>query len=80
MDRNFDKAEQAGLVNDGEIARLVCMSKSWVRKERFNRRRGLKHSLSLDPTMIGRCPRYRLTDVQAWLEQQAAKTREASNA
>ena len=67
------------LVSDGDIAGFLAISKSWVRKERFCRRHGLKHTLTLDPVMIGRCPRYRLADVQAWLEQQAAKTGETSN-
>ena len=79
MTTDFNTAGQPCLVNDGAIARLVCMSKSWVRKERFNRRHGLAHTLSLDPLMIGRCPRYRLADVQAWLEQHATKTGEVSN-
>ena len=55
------------LVNDAEIARLLCMSRSWVRKQRFNRRRGLLHVFDIDPVMIGSVPRYRLEDVRAWI-------------
>lgn len=80
MAKEFDAVDQLGLVNDGAIARLVCMSKSWVRKERFNRRHGLAHTLSLDPVMIGRCPRYRWADVQAWLECQGVRRGEAAGA
>lgn len=68
------------LVSDRDIAGFLSISKSWVRKERFCRRHGLKHTLTLDPVMIGRSPRYRLAEIRAWLEQQAAKTGEASDA
>lgn len=68
------------LIGDGDIARFLSISKSWVRKERFSRRHGLKHTLTLDPVMIGRCPRYRLADVQAWLERQGVIMGEATNA
>ena len=34
------------------------------------RRAGLTHALTIDPIMIGSRPRYRLADVEAWLEAQ----------
>jgi hypothetical protein len=67
------------LLSDGDIARFLSISKSWVRKERWARRHELKHTFTVDPVMIGRCPRYRLTDVQAWLERQGVTLREATN-
>ena len=57
------------LIGDSEIARLVSMSRSWVRKQRYNRRRGLPHELSIDPVLLGTTPRYRLQDVTNWIEQ-----------
>jgi len=60
------------LVGDGDIAKLISLSKSWVRKERFNRRHGLPHSFTLDPVMIGSAPRYRLAEVQDWIEAQSS--------
>ena len=60
-------AAMAGrLVNDAIIADLLSMSRSWVRKERFNRRHGLPHSFTVDPVMVGSVPRYRIEDVEAY--------------
>ena len=57
-----------GLINDAEVARLLSMSPSWVRKQRFNRRHSLQHHLDIDHVMVGSVPRYRRSDVLAWLE------------
>jgi hypothetical protein len=46
------------------------MSKSWIRKQRMYRRRGVDHVLAIDPVMIGSVPRYRLVDVEEWLASQ----------
>ena len=55
------------LIGDGEVAELLSMSRSWVRKQRFLRRRGLDHNFKIDPVMIGSSPRYPLEDVEAWI-------------
>ena len=54
------------LIRDADIADMLGMSRSWVRKERFNRRRGLPHTLTIDPVMIGSAPRYRRSEVMDW--------------
>jgi hypothetical protein len=46
------------------------MSRSWVRKERFNRRHGLSHFFDVDPIYIGSAPRYRVKDVIHWCKNQ----------
>ena len=56
------------LLSDKEIAQLCSMSNAWVRTERFKRRHGHEHSLTIDPIMIGKSPRYRATDVFSWIE------------
>jgi hypothetical protein len=50
------------------------MSRPWIRKQRMSRRAGLPHVLGIDPIMIGSRPRYRLADVEAWLDQQGRPT------
>ena len=55
------------LINDADIAGMLGMSRSWVRKQRFNRRRGLPHTLTIDPVMIGSAPRYRRLEVRDWV-------------
>jgi predicted DNA-binding transcriptional regulator AlpA len=63
------------LLRDSEISRLTSMSQSWVRKQRMYRRRGLDHVLKIDPVMIGPCPRYRISDVDAWLASQSTQAK-----
>ena len=55
------------LISDADIADMLGMSRSWVRKERLNRRRGLPHTLTIDPVMIGSAPRYRRSEVVDWV-------------
>ena len=55
-------------LNDTAIAETVCMSPSWVRVERHKRRKGLPHTLNIDPVMIGSSPRYRMENVEAFIE------------
>ena len=55
-------------LNDSAVAATVCMSKSWVRVERHKRRKGLPHTLNIDPVMIGSSPRYKIEDVEAFIE------------
>jgi hypothetical protein len=64
-----------GLLCDSDIASLLRMSRSWVRKQRMLRRAGLAHVLAVDPIMIGTCPRYRRAEIEAWLAQECAQQR-----
>ena len=66
---------QPRLIDDDKIARLLSMSRSWVRKQRFNRRHGLPHVFDLDPVLIGSVPRYRLEDVLAWIDAREPERR-----
>jgi hypothetical protein len=52
---------------DNDLANIFSMSRSWVRNQRMQRRSGGDHFLKLDPTMIGRNPRYRRDDVEAFI-------------
>jgi hypothetical protein len=62
----------ADLLSDAAIARSLALSKSWVRKQRFNRRHGLPHVLDIDPVVIGRATRYASDEFSSWLERQKA--------
>ena len=55
-------------LNDKTLASAMCMSQSWVRVQRYKRRKGLPHILSIDPVMIGSSPRYRMEDLEAFIE------------
>lgn len=54
--------------SDKEIASQLRMSVSWVRKQRWLRRRGEDHVFTVDPILIGATPRYKQTDVLGWIE------------
>lgn len=55
--------------SDKDVARILNMSPSWVRGQRFKRRRNEPHVLELDARMIGSCPRYVRTEVEALVEK-----------
>lgn len=57
---------------DKDIARKLSLSPSWVRGQRHKRRSGLPHILDIDPRYIGRCPRYRKADIDAFIATIAA--------
>lgn len=61
-------------LTDADIARILGMSRSWVRKERFNRHHGLPHSFDLDAIYFGSSPRYRTEEVLRWCEGRAAQS------
>jgi hypothetical protein len=54
--------------NDKRLADRLDLSPSWVRKQRWLRRHGKDHVLTIDPVMIGDSPRYKSTDIEAWLQ------------
>ena len=54
-------------LSDKEIASELCMSRSWVRKQRWLRRCGEDHVFTVDPILIGKTPRYRRDAVEAWI-------------
>jgi len=58
----------SAFLNDADIASELCLSLSWVRKQRWLRRHEMEHVFTVDPVMIGSVPRYRNDDVQAWME------------
>ena len=55
-------------LSDKDLAELVRMSPSWVRKQRHLRFKGENHSLTIEPIYIGSSPRYLNTTVQEWLK------------
>jgi len=59
--------EDSVLINDADIAGMLGLSRSWVRKQRFDRRHGRPHALTIDPVMIGSAPRYRRSEVIRWV-------------
>jgi len=59
---------QSTLMSDDDIALHLSLSVSWVRKQRWLRKRNEDHSLTIDPVHIGKTPRYRTEDFQAWLD------------
>ena len=63
----FEKDIKMNLLDDGDIASRLSVSRSWVRKQRFLRNHNQDHILKIDPIYIGSMPRYRESDVTNWL-------------
>ena len=61
------------LLNDRDIACSLSVSTSWVRKQRFLRRKGEAHMLTVDPVLIGSSPRYRQDEIETWIESLGEK-------
>jgi len=59
------------LYADADLSLAFRISRSWIRKQRMYRRQGLPHCLTIDPVMIGSVPRYKLSEVQAWLDSRS---------
>ena len=55
---------------DKDVARLLAFSASWVRGQRHRRKRADVHAFDIDPIYVGASPRYRRSDVLAWIERQ----------
>lgn len=55
------------LICDKEVARLIGMSPSWVRVQRWKRRNGEDHTFTIDPILIGSSPRYRAEQIDTWI-------------
>lgn len=62
---------EPAFLNDKQVARLLGLSSSWVRGQRFRRSHGLPHILTLKPRYIGSCPRYVREEVDEFLLQLA---------
>ena len=60
--------DQTAFIDDAWIADRIGIKIATVRNQRFKRRRGLDHWLHIDPVMFGSLPRYRKSDVIAWLQ------------
>ena len=56
----IDRQDDTTFIDDKWFANRVGMKYSTIRSERFKRRHGLPHWLTIDPVMIGSKPRYRL--------------------
>lgn len=54
---------------DKDIAHLLSVSPQSIRVQRYNRRHGKDHYLTIDPVMIGSSPRYAWEDVAALIEE-----------
>ena len=69
----IDRETDTIFVDDRWFADRIGMKQSTIRSERFKRRHGLPHWLTVDSVLIGSKPRYRLSDALAWLKGRKAE-------
>lgn len=55
-------------LSDKDIAQILSVSPSWVRKQRHLRNKDGDHIFKVDAIYIGTSPRYLASDLFAWLE------------
>lgn len=51
---------------DKDVASILGVSSAWLRKQRWLRKNGMEHVLSIDPVYLGRSPRYRESELINW--------------
>ena len=56
----------SNFITDKDIAKRLGLTVSWVKKQRYLRKKAEPHQLNIDPIYIGNQPRYRLEDFQEW--------------
>ncbi len=54
-------------LRDKDLANILNVSSSWIRKERRLRNLGQDHVLTIDAAYVGSAPRYKKSDVDGWL-------------
>ena len=62
-------SENRPLLSDKDVARLLRMSASWVRQQRFRRRRGEEHVFTVEPVLLGSVPRYWTAEIEEWIDE-----------
>ena len=58
---------ESAFLTDKEVARILSLSASWVRGQRYKRRHGQPCTLDLEPRYIGSCARYVRDEVDAFV-------------
>jgi hypothetical protein len=69
---------ESRFLTDRDVAHYLNLSTSWVRGQRYRRRHGLPHVLSVDAINIGGSVRYLLNEIEAFadgIESEALATR-----
>lgn len=54
-------------LSDKDLAEVLGMSQSWIRKQRYLRAKEEDHILTIDPIYLGRSPRYRASSFYKWM-------------
>lgn len=62
--------EESEFVTDAYLAHHLGMAVATIRAQRFKRRHGQEHWLTIDAVTIGNRPRYRRSEAIAWLQGQ----------
>lgn len=57
-------------LSDKDVAIILSISPSWVRKQRFLRNKNEPHVLDIDPVYLGKSPRYRSNEISEWINLQ----------
>ena len=75
MFENYNPTNENAYLNDASLAEYIDVSPSWVRKQRYLRKKGEDHFLTVDAIYIGNSPRYKTSEIFNWLQSLATKDR-----
>jgi hypothetical protein len=70
MNNNSNDSIERGsgkFLSDKDIAQILSVTPSCIRKQRYLRKIGEDHFLKIEPVYIGRSPRYRSSEMNEWL-------------
>jgi hypothetical protein len=55
-------------LSDKDLAKILGLSPSWCRRQRYLRDKGDPHVLTIEAVYVGSSPRYKHSDVKSWLD------------
>ena len=68
-----ESALPSEFVTDPWLANQLQMAVATIRSQRFKRRHGQKHWLTIDAVYVGSKPRYRRSEAIEWLRDQCSR-------
>lgn len=64
---DIQPSHAATLLDDSAVAEVLRLAPATIRGQRFRRRKGLPHWLTIDPIYVGTRARYRQEELAEWL-------------
>lgn len=63
------------MISDKGLADLLDVSLAWVKQQQHKRKNNQEHALTVDPIYLGKTKRYRLADIEQWIQSCSGDTK-----